>query len=365
MEQFLGLGSTQCETCDKTVCRGCGSRATSSGQCCSAGRAVILYEVLSVLDDTYLADRLHKPVVLTAAQQKAKAKVKKPTKAEQKASTSSIGYGTGAKAANTGGAAGTGYSVAAPEEDPYGYDGYNSDGDGSEFDEEEAYYVNQLAKVAPPPPVVAPSANVPKDQAKDAAADKVFTTALETISALLPHPDRDDANVYDFLPHPSLPYLLITSTFVDLLTDLLRNDSVADWTARSELYFAVLSTLEALGESESTLEVLCAERREKRWSSGLGSWMTGAGDVCWDRKVVVASPAKGKGSKKRKAEKEAVLGAPILAPPLFSFLRRLAKQSEAFRRAAATGDSFTAHDSSLMYVPSPHLRRGIRLTRRS
>lgn len=210
----------------------------------------------------------------------------------------------------------------------------------------------------PPPPnpnkakakaPVAPVAVVAPSHAKDLAEDKLFQAALSLITQLLPHPDAADAGVYDYLPHASLAPLLALSTVQDLLATLLRNDSVGEWTRRSELYFSVLALLTALSESESILGVLFGERWEKRWSGGLALWMEGRGELEWEHKdaPVVVTKAKGKKRKSDVDDAPPPLGEAVMAPSLFSLLRRLVTQADAFRKAATTGD-FNADDVALL-----------------
>lgn len=305
-------------------------------------------QVLSALDKVYVLDRLRKP---TDSAVKPKAK---KARGKIKGNGAGTGYGSGAPHYAAGGYLGGGalpgtpawveamlYGAEGGEEDFYS-DEDDEDGDGYGFH----YPYPPLPRVSA---AVAPSE--PKINEKDLKQDLINLAALRLISLLLPHPDSPDAQVYDYLPHPSLAPLLVVSTLGDLLTDLLRNDSVADWLARSEVYFALLDVLTTLSGSEATLGVLFGERREKKWSEGVGSWMNGEGDVVWDRKVPLKSPPKKKSAgKKRKADSsddEDAGGQVILAAPLFSFLRRLITQSEAFRKAATTGE-VTSADSKLI-----------------
>ena len=141
----------------------------------------------------------------------------------------------------------------------YGMGGGDEDEFYSDEDDEDMY---GMPYGYHPPPQVAAAVTPPepKINVKDAEQDLVYLAALRLISLLLPHPDLPDAQIYDYLPHPSLAPLLVVSTLADLLTDLLRNDSVSEWTARSEVYFALLDILTTLSGSEATLGVLFGEQ---------------------------------------------------------------------------------------------------------
>lgn len=141
--------------------------------------------------------------------------------------------------------------------------------------------------------------------------DKIFTSALKILAQLLPKPDHPDAGMCDFLPHEALPALLVASTVPDLLSALLRNDSVQEWTKRGSVYFAMLDMIAALGGSESTLPFLFGdERHDKAWSEGLGPWVEGSGQIVWERKVAPKPVKKGR---KRKADSPEPLGELVCA----------------------------------------------------
>lgn len=98
--------------------------------------------------------------------------------------------------------------------------------------------------------------------------------ALATITSLLPDPYRDDPQIYDHLPHGSIALLLLASQLPELLGTLLRNDSVTDWTNRSDVYNSMLSLLRRMSDCELTIEVstgfycaLCASLTVSRRSS--------------------------------------------------------------------------------------------------
>lgn len=259
-----------------------------------------------------------------------------------------VGYGSGAQAHHLG--MGIGGMMAA-------FNDYDDE-------DEEDYYEDFMEEYGYPPPPQPPKVPqalpVPKapvlapSHAKDLAEDKVFQLALSLIAELLPHPDAPEPAVYDFLPHASLAPMLALSTLQDLLVNLLRNDSVTEWTRRSEVYFGMLEVLTRLSESEGVLGVLFGKRWEKKFSEGLGEWMEGRGEIEWERKdVPVVAPPKAVGrGKKRKVEVDDDLPPPplgdvIMGPSVFSLLRRLVTQAEAFRKASVTGE-IAAEDVALV-----------------
>jgi baculoviral IAP repeat-containing protein 6 len=145
-------------------------------------------------------------------------------------------------------------------------------------------------------PVVAQPEN-----SHDVAQDKLYLSALNLVSSLLPHPNSPTASVFDYIPHSTLASLIELSTLPDLLATLLRNDSVPEWHKRSRVYFAMLAVLERLGETESTLGSIFGERRDKKSSEGLREWLCGEGDIVWETKPIVGATTSSKG-KKRKLE---------------------------------------------------------------
>lgn len=146
--------------------------------------------------------------------------------------------------------------------------------------------------------------NKPRENAHDLAQDRLYLLAFRLLSSLLPSPDSPTPKIYDFLPSSLLSPLIELSTLPDLLTLLLRNDSVPEWQRRSEVYFSMLDVLGKIGGSEGLLGVLFGERREKRWSEGIGGWMRAVGEVRWERKALpgqAEEAGKGKGKGKGKA----------------------------------------------------------------
>jgi baculoviral IAP repeat-containing protein 6 len=117
------------------------------------------------------------------------------------------------------------------------------------------------------------------------------------------------------LPHASIGHLLSLSQLPELLGSLLRNDSVTDWIARSEIYEAMIALLRRMADCELTVEVLIAQRfcMDKTSASGLEDWMWGDGEISWER------------DKQGRIER---------AAPLYDHFKKLTKQCEAFMAGA-------------------------------
>ncbi|PRQ72346.1 hypothetical protein AAT19DRAFT_9685 [Rhodotorula toruloides] len=136
----------------------------------------------------------------------------------------------------------------------------------------------------------------------------------------------------------------------------------------------MLDVLGTIGGSEGLLGVLFGERREKRWSEGIGGWMRGEGEIRWERKVApgqVEEVGKGKKGKakaaprgrKRKAEEgeeeEANKGEVVMTAPLYTHLGKLLRQASAFRKAAISGD-FDDSDAALIGICGDFVTAGER-----
>jgi hypothetical protein len=154
-------------------------------------------------------------------------------------------------------------------------------------------------------------ASATKSNADDVASrwEKMVVHALAALTELLPAPYTDDPQVYDILPHVSIGHLLSLSQLPDLLADLLRNDSVTDWISRKETYNAMLSLLRRMADNELTIQCLIGQRWEMDKSCDLESWMWGDGEITWNKNT--------------RGDLEVV-------PPLYSYFKKLTKQSEAF-----------------------------------
>ena len=149
--------------------------------------------------------------------------------------------------------------------------------------------------------------SVSKGTAKD--WDKVVIDLFNVLADLLPTPSSESPREYDLVQHPSLRSLLSLSKLPDILASLLRNDSVTDWNARSEVYHAMLRFLRRMAECEPTLQVLFERRWEVVRTPGLKAWMWGKEDVT--------------GKKNQKCDIER-------SPPLYEYFNRLVKQGETF-----------------------------------
>ncbi|KAJ7508602.1 hypothetical protein B0H11DRAFT_1848236 [Mycena galericulata] len=144
--------------------------------------------------------------------------------------------------------------------------------------------------------------------------DEIVVRALTTLTAILPSPYSDSTQVYDMLPHSSIGHLLSLSQLPELLGSLLRNDSVTDWIARSEIYYAMIALLRRMADCELTVRVLIGQRFCMERSSGLEDWMWNDGEITWEI------------DKQGRIER---------APPLYDHFKKLTKQSEAFLAGAA------------------------------
>lgn len=144
--------------------------------------------------------------------------------------------------------------------------------------------------------------------------DENTVRALRILTSLLPSPYADDARDYDLVPHTTIGPLLGLSKLPELLAGLLRNDSVTDWIARSDIYHAMLSLLRRLADCELTVQVLIQPRWEAVKTPGLENWMWKDGEITWEK---------------------GHLGGIGRAPPLYDYFRRLTRQCEAFLAGAS------------------------------
>jgi hypothetical protein len=147
--------------------------------------------------------------------------------------------------------------------------------------------------------------------------EDIIVRAIKTVTIYLPAPYADGALPYDMLPHRSIQALFTFSQLADLLGDLLRNDSVTDWTGpRGETYAGVLGLLKRMADCELTIRVLVQERwvRTDR-TVGIEEWMWGEADIVWEREA-------GEGGKEP--------GDFARSPPLYDCFKKLTRQCEAF-----------------------------------
>ncbi|PPQ77024.1 hypothetical protein CVT25_014841 [Psilocybe cyanescens] len=286
-----------CSSCRTNYCRGCFASVqcpvTCKGpaknakcpimRCCAEGRAIAIFEILGGFDHHYITER-------AASELRASVIAKSQSKrAEKSVGPGGTGYGYG-------GETGVGYGGSGDR-----YAGRRSTNDSD-------------------------SASGTKHQ-KDLAQhwDNIVVRALNTLTELLPAPYANDPQVYDILPHVSIGHLINLSQIPTLLATLLRNDSVADWISRKEIYNAMLSLLRRMGDCELTILCLIGQHWDVASTCGLENWMWGDGEITWNDSTTL---------------------------PLYTFFRKLTKQSEAFMAGAMQmvggGDADTEVDEMMI-----------------
>ena len=170
-------------------------------------------------------------------------------------------------------------------------------------------------------PTGAISSKTKKDLTSDGTRswDGVSNWALRALTAYLPNPYADLPALFDFVPHPSIEALLQLSYLPETLGALLRNDSVADWIARSETYHTMLRLLRRLADCELTIRLLVSRGWSKTKSCGIDSFTRGHGEVVWERDEG---------------------GDIVRAAPLYYHFEKLTKQCEAYLTGMSgiTGD---------------------------
>lgn len=272
---LLMLLHAPCSGCRTNHCRGCfkplpcsisckGSSKTGDcgvQTCCAEGRAIAIFETLGGFDRQYLGEQATSESRAQAACAK-----RKPT------TSNSVGPG------------GTGYGS--------GRGGVRGRGRGRGQATTRPSKADQLAT----------------------HFEHIIIRVLNTLTAFLPAPYADSAQVYDLLPHASIGQLLALSQLPQLLGSLLRNDSVTDWIARSETYQAMLSLLRRMADCELTVQILIRKRWEMAKSCGIEEWMWGNGDITWE------------------VNKE---GSIERAPPLYDHFKKLTRQCQAFLAGAS------------------------------
>ncbi|KAF5312406.1 hypothetical protein D9619_002657 [Psilocybe cf. subviscida] len=262
-----------CQSCRTNHCRGCLQPITcprnckgptknpdcSVLTCCAEIRAIAMFETLGGFDREFMADK---------AQSNTRAVAKAHSK--KKAASDSVGpggtgYGTGRSAGSYGG----------------------------------------------------PSAAKPREYKASKAAstwDKIVLKTLTTLVGLLPEPYADEPQVYDMLPHALIGHLISLSQLPALLGSLLRNDSVTDWIARSDTYYATLSLLRRMADCELTIQCLIGQQTEMESTCGLENWMWNDGEIVWKRDSS---------------------GNLEIVPPLYMHFKKLTRQCEAFLDGAS------------------------------
>lgn len=242
-----------CQSCKAVHCRGCFKllscqprcKGTKNNEqcpvltCCAEVRAIALFEALGGFDRQYLGER----ATSDTRSKEAAAKYRKST--VNSVGPGGTGYGTGAS---------TSYYYGGPTHG--GYDDYDDEWDAfNNFPGSKRRGRGGGHQRG-------------RGQSSTAVAlanhwDELLVRALSTITALLPSPYSDDAQVYDMLPHSSITQLLALSQLPELLASLLRNDSITDWTTRSDLYNAMLTLLRRMADCELTLEACNYNRVQK------------------------------------------------------------------------------------------------------
>jgi len=144
--------------------------------------------------------------------------------------------------------------------------------------------------------------------------EEIIIRALRIVTSLLPAPYSDSAEVIDMLPHPSIGSLISLSQIPDLLSQLLRNDSVTDWSNRSTTYYSMLALLRRMADCELTLQVLVEPRWQMSKGQGIENWMWDENDIEW----AMTSDRR-----------------PDRAPALYEHFKKLRKQSQAFISGAS------------------------------
>ncbi|KAF7347410.1 UBIQUITIN-CONJUGAT-2 domain-containing protein [Mycena venus] len=278
-----------CSSCRTNHCRGCftplecpvSCKGTSKNakctvaSCCSGIRALAIFECLGGLDRQFLGERAtSESRALALAQQMPK---------NASVGPGGTGYGTDSRGSS-------GYWSYEDEGGGRGRGRSRSRGRGGKNSAQSCRTAELLSHW-----------------------DEIVVRALNTLTSILPSPYADSAQVYDMLPHPSIGYLLSLSQLPELLGGLLRNDSVTDWIARSDIYYAMIALLRRMADCELTVEVLIAQRFCMDKSSGLEDWMWEDGEITWEK------------DKRGRIER---------GLPLYDHFKKLTRQCEAFMAGA-------------------------------
>ncbi|VDC05755.1 unnamed protein product [Peniophora sp. CBMAI 1063] len=308
-----------CNPCKRVHCRGCktvlscpvsckGPSHSKSAECeaitcCADVRAIALYEALGAVDRLYNGEQ--------------KASAQRAHKAAKERST---------EASNSIGPGGTGYGTGSDD-----YDGHHPTGGFY------AYRGGYGARLKPTRGHGRRGSRATRTTKHNAEAvadgwDQTIVRALRVITLLLPEPYADDPKTYDLLPHAAIGPLLGLSQVPALLSDLLRNDSVIDWSARADVYQATLNLLRRLADCELTVGVLIERPFERKVWEGLSAWMVDEDnnrEVDWTSKPVSPSKGKGKGKCLDPEPPQYERGV-----TLYSHFKKLTKQCETFLASA-------------------------------
>lgn len=261
-----------CASCKTNHCRGCFKRVacpvSCKGKsknpfctieaCCAQGRAIAIFEFLGGFDREYIGE-------LASSDSRAQLAL---SKTKVKTGSSSVGPG------------GTGYGTGHRSSRPF----------------------------RTTHPDAGSSSTIGRMNEADMRWEEIVIRAFNLLTNLLPSPYSESAQGFDLLPHASIGPLLSLSKIPELLARLLRNDSVTDWIVRRETYYAMLSLLRRMADSELTVQVLIEPRREIAVTQKINSWMWGE-EIVWRR------------------DKDGVIET---APPLYNYFKKLTKQCETF-----------------------------------
>ncbi|KAI0323038.1 hypothetical protein OF83DRAFT_1048195 [Amylostereum chailletii] len=319
-----------CKGCKTNHCRGCLSviscplscKGPSVGKnsgcavmsCCAEIRAIALFETLGGFDRQYLGEK---------ATSEARAR---EAASKNRGTHGSVGPG------------GTGYGTGGRYDDYYDDDEEDEDSIQDPGITPESYYTSGsvLGGRGRGYGYRARGRGRARDRARGGSSghtlakaqklaahwDEIVIRALNTITSILPSPYVEPVQTYDLLPHASIQHVLALSHLPDLLGDLLRNDSVTDWTSRSEIYYAMLALLRRMADCELTVGVLI-ERPFERSSGkdcGIVDWMWGEGKIEWEH-------LKGKGKERSVVYERGA--------PLYAHFKKLTKQCETFLMGVA------------------------------
>ncbi|KDQ09442.1 hypothetical protein BOTBODRAFT_137755 [Botryobasidium botryosum FD-172 SS1] len=319
---LIGRLHLVCATCKASYCRGCyrsvncGIECSGALQncevmgCCAAVRATGLFEALVALDKAHL---LRKSSSNAGSQSSLAVVIKDAAKGPR-----SSGVGSG-----------IGYAL----EDEYGdgFDDYDEDDEDDDDDDVWQHYNNghyHRKKRSGP----LDTTSMQKANAEAKAWDSLVKAALETTMLFLPNPYHNDPKPFDLLPHPSIRAMLLMSHLPEIIAELLRNDSITDWTARSQLYNALLSLLRRLADSELGVGLLIEGRMAKKRSDGLGAWMQRSGEIEWEIRTEGNASNAGTSSEASTTATRIVF---VKDPPLYDYFKKLTRQCEAFMAGAA------------------------------
>jgi hypothetical protein len=102
---------------------------------------------------------------------------------------------------------------------------------------------------------------------QDDLTDGLMTQLLQVLTAFLPVEDSRES--FDRSPPPELWALFRASLLLEKVGALVRNDSIADMTARKGLYRAVMAFVGGIARHAGFVKILTEKRVEKKRSPGL------------------------------------------------------------------------------------------------